>query len=125
MCPSSLLSRGVYDAAVSMYDSLVPLVREHLACAGPGAKIAFAGHSLGGSLATVLTLLMVHRWVWEGWSSCMCGQQHLALHTCVCMNVLHDAAAQHFGCHPLHLMCMLLLALLFVARQPNHPPAPP
>jgi hypothetical protein len=45
-----------------MYDSIAPLVREHLACAGPGAKVAFAGHSLGGSLATVLTLLMVHRW---------------------------------------------------------------
>jgi enterochelin esterase-like enzyme len=44
-----------------MYDSIVPLVREHLACAGPGAKVAFTGHSLGGSLATVLTLLMVYR----------------------------------------------------------------
>lgn len=53
--------RGVYAAAQEMYDSLVPMVKEHLACGGPGAKVAFAGHSLGGSLATVLTLLMVHR----------------------------------------------------------------
>jgi acetyl esterase/lipase len=51
----------VYDAALSMYDSLLPLVRDHLACAGPGAKVAFTGHSLGGSLATVITLLMIHR----------------------------------------------------------------
>lgn len=55
------IHRGVYDAAVSMYDSFLPLVQEHLACAGPGAQVAFTGHSLGGSLATVLTLLMVHR----------------------------------------------------------------
>ncbi|KAI8470153.1 MAG: class 3-domain-containing protein [Monoraphidium minutum] len=53
--------RGVYAAALEMYASLAPLVREHLACAGPGAKVAFTGHSLGGSLATVLTLIMIRR----------------------------------------------------------------
>lgn len=52
--------RGMYEAALSMYDMLLPLVQQHLA-AHPEGKIALTGHSLGGSLATLLMLLMVHR----------------------------------------------------------------
>lgn len=52
--------RGVYEAALQMYDSFVPFVREHLA-KHPDGKVAFTGHSLGGSLATLLMLLLVHR----------------------------------------------------------------
>jgi hypothetical protein len=54
--------RGVYLAALQLYDTFVPMVQEHLA-RWPGGKIAFTGHSLGGSLATVLMLLLVYRWV--------------------------------------------------------------
>ncbi|KAF8057126.1 PLIP1 [Scenedesmus sp. PABB004] len=54
--------RGVYEAALRMLPTFVPLVREHLA-AHPGGRIAFTGHSLGGSLATLLMLLLVHRGV--------------------------------------------------------------
>ena len=52
--------RGVYLAALEMYDIFVPLVQEHLA-KHKDAKVAFTGHSLGGSLATVLMLLLVYR----------------------------------------------------------------
>jgi hypothetical protein len=52
--------RGMYEAALSMYDTVLPLVQQHLA-AHPRGKIALTGHSLGGSLATLLMLLMVHR----------------------------------------------------------------
>jgi hypothetical protein len=52
--------RGVYLAALEMYDTFVPLVKEHLA-KQKDAKVAFTGHSLGGSLATVLMLLLVYR----------------------------------------------------------------
>jgi hypothetical protein len=52
--------RGVYQAALLMYDQFVPLVEEHLA-RDPEAQVAFTGHSLGGSLATLLMLLLVHR----------------------------------------------------------------
>jgi hypothetical protein len=52
--------RGVYEAALEMLDMFVPYVREHLA-QHPDGKIAFTGHSLGGSLATLLMLLLVHR----------------------------------------------------------------
>ncbi|KAF6250895.1 hypothetical protein COO60DRAFT_715656 [Scenedesmus sp. NREL 46B-D3] len=54
--------RGVYEAALEMLDVFVPYVREHLA-KHPDGKIAFTGHSLGGSLATLLMLLLVHRGV--------------------------------------------------------------
>lgn len=52
--------RGMYGAALTMYDTLLPLVQQHLA-AHPAGKIALTGHSLGGSLAALLMLLMVHR----------------------------------------------------------------
>jgi hypothetical protein len=52
--------RGMYEAALSMYGIVLPLVQQHLA-AHPDGKIALTGHSLGGSLATLLLLLMVHR----------------------------------------------------------------
>jgi len=54
--------RGVYQAALRLYDDLVPLVRAHLATS-PFASIALTGHSLGGSLASVIMLLLVHRGV--------------------------------------------------------------
>jgi hypothetical protein len=54
--------RGMYEAALAMYDTVLPLVQQHLA-AHPEGKVALTGHSLGGSLATLLMLLMVHRWV--------------------------------------------------------------
>ncbi|KAL6746626.1 hypothetical protein V8C86DRAFT_3149409 [Haematococcus lacustris] len=52
--------RGVYQAALQMYPDIVPLVRSHLVTS-PGAKVTLTGHSLGGSLATLLQLLLVHR----------------------------------------------------------------
>jgi hypothetical protein len=52
--------RGMYEAALEMYDQILPHVQQHLA-AHPQGKIALTGHSLGGSLATLLMLLMVHR----------------------------------------------------------------
>ncbi|GAX80953.1 hypothetical protein CEUSTIGMA_g8388.t1 [Chlamydomonas eustigma] len=53
--------RGVYEAALRMYEDLLPVVQQHLASAGPSAKISLSGHSLGGSLASVLLLLFVYR----------------------------------------------------------------
>lgn len=50
------------QAALQLYDDLLPLVRQHLATS-PFASIAFTGHSLGGSLASLLMLLFVARGV--------------------------------------------------------------
>ncbi|KAG1674230.1 hypothetical protein FOA52_013850 [Chlamydomonas sp. UWO 241] len=54
--------RGVYEAALELYDDMLPCVQQHLAStARTEGKVSLGGHSLGGSLATVLTLLLVHR----------------------------------------------------------------
>ncbi|KAK9818157.1 hypothetical protein WJX72_007963 [[Myrmecia] bisecta] len=54
--------RGVYEAALVLYDRLAPMVQEHLS-SSPFAKICFTGHSLGGSLGTLLMLMYLHRGV--------------------------------------------------------------
>lgn len=54
--------RGVYEAALVLYERFLPLVEEHLR-ANPFAKLAFSGHSLGGSIATLLVMMYVHRGV--------------------------------------------------------------
>jgi hypothetical protein len=55
--------RGVYETAQQLYDRFLPLIQEHLSVRGPGSRIAFTGHSLGGSLGTLLMLMYVHRGV--------------------------------------------------------------
>lgn len=54
--------RGVYEAAQVLYDRFLPLVQEQLAVS-PFAKICFTGHSLGGSLGSLLMLMFLHRGV--------------------------------------------------------------
>ncbi|GMH44269.1 hypothetical protein BSKO_12203 [Bryopsis sp. KO-2023] len=54
--------RGVYSAAEGLYGLFAPLVLDHLKTS-PKAKISMTGHSLGGSLSTVLMLMLVHRGV--------------------------------------------------------------
>ena len=71
--------RGVYEAALALYETLTPFVDDFLAApprrgsplaasvAGAaealagGPRIAFTGHSLGGSLATLVSLMLAHR----------------------------------------------------------------
>lgn len=52
--------RGVYETALVLYDRFLPLVEEHIA-SHPSARIAFTGHSLGGSLGTLLMMMYLHR----------------------------------------------------------------
>lgn len=54
--------RGVYQAALRLYDRFLPLVVEHVS-SSPFAKVVFAGHSLGGSLGTLLMLMFLRRGV--------------------------------------------------------------
>jgi len=54
--------RGVYEAAQVLYDRFLPLVQDHLATS-PTARVAFTGHSLGGSLGTLLMMMYVRRGV--------------------------------------------------------------
>lgn len=54
--------RGVYETAMILYDRFLPLVQDHVA-SSPSARIAFTGHSLGGSLATLLMMMFLKRGV--------------------------------------------------------------
>ncbi len=54
--------RGVYEAACSLYDVFLPLVTDYVA-SNPQGTVAFTGHSLGGSLGTMLMLMFFHRGV--------------------------------------------------------------
>ena len=63
--PGVSVHRGMYDAAQKMYRDFLPLALEHLA-KGPEFRLAFTGHSLGGSLGLLLALMMVHRGDVEG-----------------------------------------------------------
>ena len=53
--------RGSYDAANLIYDAVECAVREHCDLFGANAKVRITGHSLGGSLAMVLSLMLVLR----------------------------------------------------------------
>ncbi|GIL42583.1 hypothetical protein Vafri_540, partial [Volvox africanus] len=54
--------RGVYEAACVLYERFLPLVYEHLQ-SSPLPMFAFTGHSIGGSMATLLMLMYRHRGV--------------------------------------------------------------
>ena len=54
--------RGVYEAACTLYDVFYPLVTDYIA-SNPRGTVAFTGHSLGGSLGTMLMLMFFHRGV--------------------------------------------------------------
>lgn len=52
---------GVYAAARVLLPRIVPLVRAHVRERGPNARVALAGHSLGGAVAHCLALLLILR----------------------------------------------------------------
>ena len=60
--PMLQVHRGVYETAQLLYERFLPMVEDHLA-SSPFARVCFTGHSLGGSLATLLTLMFVRRGV--------------------------------------------------------------
>lgn len=78
--------RGMYEAALALYPRFAPMVAEHLA-ASPFARISFTGHSLGGSISTILAIMMVHRKLVRpsqlsplytfGAAACFCEAEHV------------------------------------------------
>ncbi|KAI5063064.1 hypothetical protein GOP47_0021611 [Adiantum capillus-veneris] len=54
---------GIYEAAKALYDQVLPEVIDHLSTHGNLARTRFTGHSLGGSLATLLALMLQVRGV--------------------------------------------------------------
>ncbi|CAO2208701.1 unnamed protein product [Urochloa humidicola] len=59
-----LVHRGIYEAAKGIYEQVLPEVEAHLAAHGGGrARLRLTGHSLGGSLAVLVSLMLVARGV--------------------------------------------------------------
>ncbi|CAO2176696.1 unnamed protein product [Urochloa humidicola] len=59
-----LVHRGIYEAAKGIYEQVLPEVEAHLAAHGAGhARLRLTGHSLGGSLAVLVSLMLVARGV--------------------------------------------------------------
>ena len=53
---NTLVHRGIYDIAITLLQQFEPVIASFLE-RNPNGKIAFTGHSLGGGIAAVLTLL--------------------------------------------------------------------
>ncbi|MED6137154.1 hypothetical protein PIB30_062283 [Stylosanthes scabra] len=56
-----LVHRGIYEAAKGMYQQMLPEVHAHLKAHGSRANFRFTGHSLGGSLALLVNLMLLIR----------------------------------------------------------------
>ncbi|KAK1316744.1 hypothetical protein QJS10_CPA05g00267 [Acorus calamus] len=82
-----LVHRGIYEAAKGIYEQVVPDVRSYLSSRGRSATLRFTGHSLGGSLALLVNLMLLIRGeapvssllpvVMFGSPSIMCGGDYL------------------------------------------------
>ncbi|KAL2461494.1 alpha/beta-Hydrolases superfamily protein [Abeliophyllum distichum] len=56
-----LVHRGIYEAAKGIYEQFMPEIMQHLNRFGDRAKLQFTGHSLGGSLALLVNLMLLTR----------------------------------------------------------------
>jgi acetyl esterase/lipase len=57
-----MVHRGIYDAAKGLYAQLLPFVKQHIKeNGGHMPRLRFAGHSLGGSLAVLMSLMLQMR----------------------------------------------------------------
>ncbi|EXB59331.1 hypothetical protein L484_001911 [Morus notabilis] len=56
-----IVHRGIYEAAKGMYEQMLPEVQAHLKSHGDRARFRFTGHSLGGSLALLINLMLLIR----------------------------------------------------------------
>lgn len=56
-----LVHRGIYEAAKGIYPQMLPEIRAHLESRGSSATLRFTGHSLGGSLSLLVSLMLLIR----------------------------------------------------------------
>jgi hypothetical protein len=53
-----MVHRGIYEAAKTLYEEVLPCIRAHVEAHNENARLQFTGHSLGGSLAVLLSLMV-------------------------------------------------------------------
>ncbi|GMI69581.1 PLASTID LIPASE1 [Hibiscus trionum] len=54
-----LVHRGIYEAAKGIYEQFLPEIMDHLKRHGDRARLQFTGHSLGGSLSLLVSLMLL------------------------------------------------------------------
>ncbi|XP_020584664.1 uncharacterized protein LOC110027531 [Phalaenopsis equestris] len=120
----ALVHRGIYEAAKGIYLKLLPDIQSHLLTHGPNARFRFTGHSLGGSLSLLISLMLLSRRaiplpsllpiVTFGSPAVLCSG-HLALHslrldqTHILAVMMHrDIVPRAFSCdYPSHVVKLL------------------
>ncbi|XP_068312168.1 phospholipase A1 PLIP2, chloroplastic-like [Pyrus communis] len=130
-----LVHRGIYEAAKGIYKQMLPEVHAHLKSCGDRATFRFTGHSLGGSLALLINLMLLIRLevpvssllpvITFGAPSIMCGGDQLLRKLGLPRNhvqsiTLHrDIVPRAFSCNYPNHVAELLKALNGNFR--NHP----
>ncbi|KAL6865130.1 hypothetical protein ACP4OV_016281 [Aristida adscensionis] len=121
-----LVHRGIYEAAKGIYQQLLPYVKSHLKNHGRSARLQFSGHSLGGSLALLVNLMLLMRGVAPaasllpvitfGAPSIMCGGDYLLQKLGLpkshvkSITMHRDIVPRAFSCHyPDHISSILKL----------------
>ncbi|KAL0918028.1 hypothetical protein M5K25_013149 [Dendrobium thyrsiflorum] len=57
----ALVHRGIYEAAKGIYHQFMPEINSHIVAHGGAARFRFTGHSLGGSLSLLISLMLLSR----------------------------------------------------------------
>ncbi|KAJ4809091.1 Alpha/beta-Hydrolases superfamily protein [Rhynchospora pubera] len=110
-----LVHRGIYEAAKGIYMQMLPLVQSHYKSRGSAATFRFTGHSLGGSLALLINLMLLIRGVVPpsallpvvtfGAPAVMCGGDYLLRKLGLSMDHVHgitmhrDIVPRAFSCN--------------------------
>ncbi|KAI0529429.1 hypothetical protein KFK09_001978 [Dendrobium nobile] len=130
-----LVHRGIYEAAKGIYQQMLAEVQAHLKHHGNSAIFRFTGHSLGGSLAVLVNLMLLVRGdappssllpvITFGAPSIMCGGDYLLRklglpQSHVQAIMLHrDIVPRAFSCHYPDQVAKILKAVNRNFR--NHP----
>ncbi|XP_050376407.1 phospholipase A1 PLIP2, chloroplastic [Argentina anserina] len=130
-----LVHRGIYEAAKGIYEQVLPEVQAHLKSHGDKATFRFTGHSLGGSLALLINLMLLIRGevpissllpvITFGSPSIMCGgdqllhQLGLAQSHIQAITLHRDIVPRAFSCNYPNHVAELLKAINGNFR--NHP----
>lgn len=56
-----LVHRGIYEESMGLYEQLMPEIIQHLERIGNQTKLQLTGHSLGGSLSLLVSLMPLTR----------------------------------------------------------------
>nr|XP_027060797.1 phospholipase A1 PLIP1, chloroplastic-like [Coffea arabica] len=143
-----LVHRGIYEESMGLYEQLMPKMIQHLERIGNQTKLQLTGHSLGGSLSLLVSLMPLTRKVVKpsallpvvtfGSPFLFCGDQKVLDQLGLDENNVHcvvmhkDIIPRAFSCnYPKHVKQLYSsMGKIFILQQderssPAHPSFPP